>query len=77
MKTSAQSQKLQYTEKEAATELGISLIRLHQVLDEHIFNDGTDRPPEMLFQPSDLVLLSFWERSLPNSKIVRMPRRVL
>ena len=64
-----------YTEKEAAQALGISLTRLQLLLDENIFNDGGRRPPEVLLQPSDLVLLSFWNRSRPNPKVVRMPRR--
>ena len=64
-----------YTEKEAAQSLGISLTRLHLLLDENVFNDGSQRPHEVLLQSSDLVLLSFWNRSRPNPKVVRMPKR--
>jgi hypothetical protein len=76
MKNCSQLQPVVYTEKEAARELGISLTRLYQILDENIFNDGTRRPPDMTFQASDLILLSFWLRSMPNPKVLRMPRRL-
>jgi len=64
-----------YSEQEAAELLGISVIRLHMLLDEHVFNDGGDRPSHIRLQPADIVLLGFWDRSTPNSKVVRMPRR--
>lgn len=67
-------QKESYTEVEAAESLGISLARLHLLLDENIFNDGTPRPDELTFRPSDLVLLGFWHRTSPNPKLIRMPR---
>lgn len=64
-----------YTEEEIAGLLGISIERLHELLDHHIFNDGTMRPPDLTFSNSELVLLAFWERSEPNPKVLRMPRR--
>ena len=64
-----------YSEKEAAEALGISLSRLYVLLDENVFNQGTPRPPNLAFRPSDLVLLGFWHRTSPNPKVVRMPRR--
>ncbi len=64
-----------YSEIEAAEALNISLTRLRVLLDEHIFNDGSERPTELQFRGSDLVLLRFWDRSTPNPKVVRMPRR--
>lgn len=64
-----------YTESEAALMVGISIARLHSLLDEHIFNDGSQRPDDLLLQASDVVLLRFWNRSAPNPKIIRMPRR--
>ncbi len=64
-----------YTETEAADVLGISITRLHMLLDEHIFNDGSTRPPEVKFTPTDLALLGFWQKSSPNPKVVRMPKR--
>jgi len=64
-----------YTEVEAANTLGISVARLHLLLDENIFNDGSLRPQSLTFRPSDLVLLGFWHRTSPNPKVVRMPNR--
>ncbi len=64
-----------YTEAEAAQALNISLARLRQLLDEHVFNDGQPRPEQLSFRLSDVILLEFWDRSTPNPKIVRMPRR--
>jgi hypothetical protein len=68
-------QKESYTEVEAANSLGISVARLHLLLDENIFNDGSPRPENLTFRPSDLVLLGFWHRTSPNPKVVRMPHR--
>jgi len=65
----------EYSEIEASNALNISLARLHRLLDIHVFNDGTPRPAELSFLPSDLALLSFWNRTTPNPKVVRMPRR--
>jgi len=64
-----------FTEQQAADRLGISLDRLHFLLDENIFNDGTKRPKDLELTRSEIVLLEFWERSTGNPKIVRMPRR--
>ncbi len=64
-----------YTEVEAAEALNMSLTRLYMLLDEHVFNDGSGRPEQLKFRSSDLVLLKFWDRSTPNPKVVRMPKR--
>jgi hypothetical protein len=64
-----------YTEIEAAEVLGVSVTRLRLLLDEHVFNDGSGRPDTLTFTGSDLVLLGFWQRSTPNPKVVRMPKR--
>lgn len=64
-----------YTESEAAGELNISVLELHWLLDEYIFNDGSPRPEELSFCEADLVLLSFWSKSKENPKVIRMPRR--
>ncbi len=64
-----------YTEAEAAQALNITLGRLRQLLDEHVFNDGKARPEQLNLRLSDVILLEFWDRSTPNPKIVRMPRR--
>lgn len=65
-----------YSEVEAAQMLGITLDRLHSLLDEHVFNDGGNRPPQVTFRSSDLILLEFWLRSQPQENVVRMPRRL-
>lgn len=64
-----------FTEQEVADLLGITLERLHFLLDENIFNDGTKRPKNLELHRSDIILLEFWERSTENPKVVRMPRR--
>ncbi len=64
-----------YTEAEAADYLGISVTRLHLLLDEHIFNDGSARPGNLSFTSAELILLGFWQRATPNAKVVRMPKR--
>jgi len=64
-----------YTELETADYLNISLTRLHSLLDEHIFNDGTPRPDHLTFSDADLVLLEFWVKGEENPKVIRMPRR--
>ena len=65
-----------YTEMEAAEALGISMPRLHLLLDEHLFNDGSHRPAEVHFRASDLIILGFWHKSTPNPKVVRMPNPI-
>lgn len=64
-----------FTEQEAADLLGITLERLHFLLDKNVFNDGSKRPNELELHRSDIVLVQFWDRSTENPKIVRMPRR--
>ena len=64
-----------WDEIEASQALGISLPRLHSLLDEHVFTVAHPRPEGCTFRSSDLVLLEFWLRSEPNPKVVRMPRR--
>jgi hypothetical protein len=64
-----------FTEAEAAKALGISVARLHMLLDKNIFNDGSTRPEGLTLQSSDMVLLGFWNRCMPNPKVVRMPKR--
>jgi hypothetical protein len=64
-----------YTEQEAAEVLGITIFTLHNLLDEHIFNEGSPRPDRVQFTSSDLTLLAFWRELAPNPKVLRMPRR--
>jgi hypothetical protein len=64
------------TENEAAQWLGISVERLHRLLDEHIFNNGTPRPSEIRFTQSDLLLLSYWcDKRGSGQKVLSMPTR--
>lgn len=65
----------QYNEVEAAAALGITVNELYNLLDTNIFTDGQGRPERIMFQHADLILLSFWQESTPNLKVVRMPRR--
>ena len=64
-----------YSEQEAAQWLGISLARLHLLLDEYVFNDGMARPDNIELTPSEVLLLEFWNRVLPTQKVVAMPKR--
>jgi hypothetical protein len=64
-----------YSEQEAAAALGISVARLHLLLDKHVFNDGGSRPSNIELTSSDLLLLQFWNRTFPRQKVVSMPNR--
>jgi hypothetical protein len=59
-----------YSEAEAARVLGISIARLHQLLDQYVFNVGSVRPPDIEFTSSELLLLSYWskESSSPGAE---------
>jgi len=66
-----------YSEAEAAANLGITVARLHQLLDEHIFTSDTPRPQAIQFTASDLLLLSYWcngPRPL-TPEVITMPKR--
>lgn len=79
MNTSSTSIKELYTESEAAEVLGISIARLHQLLDRHVFNQGSARPVDIEFTSSDLLLLSYWakrgERQVARGKLLQMRKR--
>ena len=64
-----------YSEAEAAAALGISISKLHMLLDENVFNNGTRRPANLTLLASDLLLLGFWNKCRRNAKVLRMPRR--
>ena len=64
-----------YTEIEAARYLNISIMELHCLLDQYIFNDGHSRPADLSFCEADLVLLGFWNRGKEKAKVIRMPQR--
>jgi hypothetical protein len=78
MKNLKRSATDQYSEAEAAETLGITLARLHELLDEHIFNEGTPRPSAIEFTSSDLLLLNYWQKNsrVPrNNQVLQMPRK--
>jgi hypothetical protein len=75
MLTTLKPGKDSYSEDEASDVLGISRDRLHLLLDQNIFNDGSGKPSEIRFRVADLVLIEFWDRSTPNTKVMRMPNR--
>ena len=64
-----------FTETEAAAALGITLNRLYQILDEHIFTQGNQRPRNIEFTASDLLLLGYWNnQEPPRSQVIEMPK---
>lgn len=65
-----------YSETEAAAALGISITRLHELLDQNVFTCGAMRPAAIEFTASDLLLLGYWNNSAerPPAKILSMPK---
>lgn len=61
------NQKLNYSEQEAAQELGISIDRLRTLIRHHIAQteEELSQVPMTSFQPSDLLLLRFLSMSTP------------
>jgi hypothetical protein len=57
----ARTSKSQYTEVEAAEELGVSVERLRVLIRQHVVTTDEDlnNVPIASFQPSDLLLLKF------------------
>jgi hypothetical protein len=67
-----------YSEVEAAVALGISVGRLHELLDQYIFTNGNQRPQALQFTSGDLLLLSYWnnDTSPPTThEVITMPKR--
>lgn len=68
-----------YTEEEAAATLGITIARLHELLDKYIFTGENRRPAAIEFNSSDLVLLRFWNHASKTSasgrRVLQMPKR--
>lgn len=67
-----------YNEAEAAAALGISVGRLHELLDQYIFTNGNQRPAAIQFTSSDLLLLSYWSRDSKRPatrEVITMPKR--
>ncbi len=72
------SNKELYNEAEAAAALDISVNRLHELLDQYIFNNGNRRPQEIQFTASDLLLLSYWSNGSKRPathEVITMPKR--
>lgn len=65
-----------YSEAEAARVLGISIAKLHQLLDQYVFNVGSHRPPNIEFTSSDLLLLSYWNKESSSPK-AEFPQNVI
>ena len=69
MHIAKQSAKQLYNEREAAEALGISVLLLHAILDEHIFNQGAPRPENLEFTAADLLLISYWVETATQQKL--------
>lgn len=67
-----------YSEAQAAAALGITVGRLHDLLDQHVFTQGQKRPDSIEFTASDLLLLNYWaqdNKSSPAHEVIQMPKR--
>jgi len=67
-----------YSEAEAAVALGISISRLHELLDQYIFTNGNRRPDAIQFTASDLLLLNYWSNDSKRTvthEVITMPKR--
>ena len=66
-----------YSEAEAAAALGITVTRLHELLDAHIFTNGNVRPRSIQFTSNDLLLLGYWSNGqrTTSSEVITMPKR--
>lgn len=72
------SMKDSYSEAEAAAALGITITRLHELLDQYIFTNGNLRPTAIQFTASDLLLLSYWSNDSKRPvrrEVITMPKR--
>jgi len=72
------SSKELYSEVEAAAALGITVGRLHELLDQYIFTGANQRPQSIQFTSSDLLLLSYWSHDLKQPvthEVITMPKR--
>ena len=69
--------KSSFSETEAAQYLGITISRLHQLLDQHVFTGDCRRPECIEFTSSDLLLLRYWntQEPPPRSGVIEMPKR--
>ncbi len=74
MSTTFKPEKMNFTEGEVAQHLGISVERLHHLLDLNVFNDGGEKPDRITFRPQDLAMLGIREKITPQN-VVPMRRR--
>jgi len=60
--------KTQYSESEAAEELGITVLQLRAMIRSHVVERDEDltNVPETVFQPSDLLILKLLAGKQPN-----------
>ena len=66
------------SEAEAAAALGITVSRLHELLDKHVFTQGQKRPDSIEFTSSDLLLLNYWNqdnKAAGAHEVIQMPKR--
>jgi hypothetical protein len=75
MSTTFRPEKMDFTETEVAQHLGITLERLHHLLDANVFNDGGEKPEGITFRPQDLVMIGIWDKITPHNNVVSMRRR--
>jgi len=75
MSTSFKPEKMDFTEEEVAQQLGISVERLHALLDLNVFNDGSEKPEKINFRPQDLVMIGIWHKVTPEN-LLAMRRRL-
>jgi hypothetical protein len=74
MSTTLRPEKMDFTETEVAQHLGITLERLHHLLNANVFNDGGEKPESITFRPQDLVMIGIWDKITPHN-VVSMRRR--
>lgn len=75
MSTTFRPEKMNFTEVEVAQQLGISVERLHHLLDLNVFNDGGEKPERINFRPQDLVMIGIWHKVTPDNLVPMRPRR--
>ena len=78
MAKAKRSSKELYSEAEAAAALGITITRLHELLDQYIFTNGNSRPAAIQFAASDLLLLNYWSHDSKrpvSAEVITMPKR--
>jgi len=67
-----------FSEAQAAAALGISIARLHDLLDKYVFTGENRRPQSIEFTSSDLLLLGYWNNisaQPTTANVIPMPKR--